>query len=464
MMSKKTKKLISNLATFALGNLGSKLISFILIPIFTRYMSTSEFGHVDIITTTVNMLLPMVALSVSEAVFRFVMDKRFKSNEVLSTGLLFTLVMIVVTLVLYPLLYWLGVKYVGYLLIYLSLALIQSLFQNFIRGVGYVKEFAVNGLLGSFVLALVGVYRIVFQHAGIVGYLDALLASTIFSVLFLFFVTKLWRFLSISLANKKLLRKMLLYSIPLIPNSFLCFFTNDANRYFIVGFVGLAANGIYAVANKIPTIINVLYTVFSQAWQISAVEEYESNRNSKFFSNVFNANISLSVILIGGILIVLKPLMAVFVASDYFVAWKIVPALLFATFFSNLSSFLGTIYLATEKTRGIMKTTIYGMIANIIFNSVLIPTLKLQGAGIGAAAGFAFIALIRLFDVRKFIFLQVAWKDLCMSLILLSGMSGLQYLFRTNSSLLYGSLILCELLLLLVNIKSLCRIRKSVKD
>ena len=257
---------------------------------------------------------------------------------------------------------------------------------------------------------------------------------------------------------------MLLYSIPLIPNSFLWFFTNDANRYFIVGFVGLAANGIYAVANKIPTIINVLYTVFSQAWQISAVEEYESNRNSKFFSNVFNANISLSVILIGGILIVLKPLMAVFVASDYFVAWKIVPALLFATFFSNLSSFLGTIYLATEKTRGIMKTTIYGMIANIIFNSVLIPTLKLQGAGIGAAAGFAFIALIRLFDVRKFIFLQVAWKDLCMSLILLSGMSGLQYLFRTNSSLLYGSLILCELLLLLVNIKSLCRIRKSVKD
>ena len=198
---KKTKKLISNLATFALGNLGSKLISFILIPIFTRYMSTSEFGHVDIITTTVNMLLPMVALSVSEAVFRFVMDKRFKSNEVLSTGLLFTLVMIVVTLVLYPLLYWLGVKYVGYLLIYLSLALIQSLFQNFIRGVGYVKEFAVNGLLGSFVLALVGVYRIVFQHAGIVGYLDALLASTIFSVLFLFFVTKLWRFLSTSIVK-----------------------------------------------------------------------------------------------------------------------------------------------------------------------------------------------------------------------------------------------------------------------
>jgi len=74
MADGKVKKLASNLGIFAIGNLGSKLISFILIPIFTRYMSTAHFGQVDLITTTVNMLLPIVALSIADAVFRFVMD------------------------------------------------------------------------------------------------------------------------------------------------------------------------------------------------------------------------------------------------------------------------------------------------------------------------------------------------------------------------------------------------------
>lgn len=55
MAKGKVKKLASNLGMFAIGNLGSKLISFILIPIFTRYMSAEQFGHADLITTTVNI-------------------------------------------------------------------------------------------------------------------------------------------------------------------------------------------------------------------------------------------------------------------------------------------------------------------------------------------------------------------------------------------------------------------------
>jgi len=461
MLNQKSKKLLSNIGVFAIGNLGSKLISFILVPIFTRYMSTSEFGHVDVITTTVNMLLPIIALSIAEAVFRFAMDRSSEEKEVISSSIVFTLTMILVSASVYPVLKWMHISYAGYILIYLDLGLLQALLQNFIRGIGFIRTFAANGLVTSVILACMGVWRIVVSHEGVQGYLEALIVSTLASILFLSMVSKIWKFISIRSVNKTLLVRMLRYSIPLIPNSFLWFFTNDANRYFIVGFIGLTANGLYAVATKLPTIINVFYTIFAQAWQISAVEEYESNKHSTFFSNVFNANISLSVVLIGSILIILRPLMTVFAASNYFVAWKVVPSLLFAAFFSNLSSFLGTIYLATKKTAGIMKTTIYGMIVNVFLNVILIPLFGLQGAGVGAAIGFAFIAFIRLMDVRKFVVVNVAWSRLAVSTLILICMTVIQFFLGIKNGLTYIILVLFEGTIVYINFSIIARAKRN---
>ncbi|YAB14298.1 glycosyl transferase [Lactiplantibacillus plantarum] len=332
--------------------------------------------------------------------------------------------------------------------------------QNFVRGIGYVKLFALNGLISSFVLAGVGLVRIVLQHGGVDGYLDALILSNGASIVFLGVFSKIWKFYALSALNRTFLITMLRYSIPLIPNAFLWFFTNDASRFFIVGILGLTANGLYAVATKIPTIINVFYTIFSQAWQISAVEEYEENRQGRFFSDVFNANAGLSFVLIGGIIVFLKPIMHVFVAASYFSAWEIVPTLLLASLFSNLSGFLGTIYLATKQTIGIMKTTVLGMLANVVLNLILIPLFGLQGAGIGAAAGFAFVALVRLRDVKKFVVLKVAWVPLITSLLLLIGMTIIQ-LSLPNILMMYLVLVMSELILIAINMHFLLRVKRK---
>lgn len=459
MADRKVKKLTSNLGIFAIGNLGSKLISFILIPIFTRYMSTAHFGQVDLITTTVNMLLPIVALSIADAVFRFVMDTDADVKAIFSTSLSFTLCTFLLAIVALPLMIFFQVQYAGYLLVYLAFGLLQALFQNFIRGIGYVRIFAMNGLLSSVVLAVIGTIKIVVLRQGVVGYLDALIISAFVSVVFMFCSAQLWKFYSFSGNNAKLLKTLLVYSVPLIPNAFLWFFTNDASRFFVVGFLGLAANGLYAVATKIPTIINVFYNIFSQAWQISAVEEYESDQREKFFSSVFNANVGCSVILIGGILIFIRPVMTIYAGESYFEAWKIVPVLLIASFFSNLSSFYGTIYLAAKKTVGIMKTTIYGMLANVIFNITLIPLMGLQGAGIGSALGFAFVTLVRMHDTKKMIEIRVNWAQMLVSIALILGMTGVQIFIPASS---YVTEILVGLLfsLIIINIQSVIKVKK----
>ena len=110
MGNTKTQKLVSNIGLFAVGSLGSKLISFILIPIFTKYMSTTEFGQVDLITTTINMLLPVVAFSIADAVFRFVMDKNGDKVAVFTNGMSFTGLMVLMIGLAYPILIMLSVN------------------------------------------------------------------------------------------------------------------------------------------------------------------------------------------------------------------------------------------------------------------------------------------------------------------------------------------------------------------
>lgn len=195
MANAKAKKLINNIGIFAIGNLGSKLISFILIPIFTRYMSSAEFGQVDLITTTINMLLPVVALSIADAVFRFAMDRKSDKVAVFTNGLTFTILMIFIAGLAYPILFALNINYAKYILIYLCVGLIQSLLQNFVRGVGYVKLFALNGLISSLSLAGIGLIRIVLQHGGVSRYLDALIISNVASIIFLGVLAKSGHFI-----------------------------------------------------------------------------------------------------------------------------------------------------------------------------------------------------------------------------------------------------------------------------
>lgn len=152
--------------------------------------------------------------------------------------------------------------------------------------------------------------------------------------------------------------------------------------------------------------------------------------------------------------------MHVFVAASYFSAWEVVPALLLASLFSNLSGFLGTIYLATKQTIGIMKTTVLGMILNVILNFVLIPLFGLQGAGNGAAVGFAVVALVRLRDIKRFVTLKVAWVPLVTSLVLLIAMTMMQLVLADTGLLLYLSLAVSEFILIIINMHFLLRVKR----
>lgn len=400
----KYKNLFNNTLIFAIGNMGSKLISILMVPLYTFYLTTSEYGSVDLITTTVSMLLPVISLSVFDAVLRFAMDKSENVSSVLSNGLIITVIgALLFTAGVTPILNYFNVHYSLFLILILILQAVQSLFSEFARSIDKVKIFAFNGILGTLATAIFNLIFLIVMHKGIYGYLWSIVLAMLICCLFLIFSLKIWEKISIQLINWKISKRMLIYSIPLIPNALSWWANSAASRYFILYFVGVSANGLYAVANKIPSLLSMINSIFFQAWQLSAIDQYDSNQNNKFYSNVFMYYSEVMFVATAMIIFLVKPIIKMFISSTFYDSWKIVPFLLISVLYSCFAGFIGTNYIAAKKTSGIMITTLLGALINIAFNFVFTPILGVIGSSIASLLSFFIIFLLRVRDTKKFV-------------------------------------------------------------
>lgn len=408
----KYKRLAWNSVLFAIGNFGSKLISFVMLPLYTSYLNKSEFGVSDLILTTISLLMPLVSMCIYEAMLRFGMDKNYDSDKVLSNTLFIAFFSSIIMLSLIPIVCILDIDFGVYVIFILIVQIFQNIISQYAKAIDKIKVYAINGILLSFFLAGSNIILLAFLHWGIDGYLYSLIIGYALTDLFLFYSLRLWKHFKIQNIDFALIKKFVKYSIPLIPNAIALWLNTASNRYFVLIFLGNTMNGIFAVANKIPTLLGVLNNIFFQSWQISAIEEFDSENKEDFFSDVFNMYAKFMLLCCSAILVFLKFIMAIFTSPDFYTAWKYVPFLLIAIMYSSFSSFLETNYVAAQKTTGVLKTTIYGAIISLILNVVLIPKIGLNGAGISSMISFFCIFLIRFLDTKKFVLIKLDYSSL----------------------------------------------------
>lgn len=407
------KKLFSNSIIFALGNLGLNIVNIVLVPMFTYYFSTEEYGKMDIISTTVYLLLPVVSLSIFEAAFRFVFESDATSKQVFSNSLLITTVGSAILLIVSPAFSFVPI-FKGYIFLMCLLLIVQvyqSLLAQFCRAIGYVKLFAFNGILLAVFLGVLNIIFIAVLHLGLSGYLMAMIISYTTSIFIFLFVGKMWVYIDVISINKKLITQLLRYSIPLIPNSILWWLINASNRYFILFFLGASANGLFAVANKVPAVLTMISQIFSQAWQISAIEERKKDNRDNFYSQVFNFLVYGLFLAASLILTILKIVLFYLIDKNFYSSWEYIPFLLLGAIFSSFSAFYGVNYLVAQKTMGVLKTSIVGAIANLMFNFIFLPILGLNGASLSTMLSFLTMWLLRIWDSKKIVSIKVNWKN-----------------------------------------------------
>ena len=259
----------------------------------------------------------------------------------------------------------------------------------------------------------------------------------------------IWRLVSFKELDRRLSKKMLVYCIPLIPNSLMWWIMSASDRYVILFFLGAGANGIYNVAQKIPSIVNIVYNIFMQAWQISAIEERNSEDNAKFQSIVFRYIFVVLALASSLIAASSYPVYTFLMSSSYEGSWQPVALLSLANLFSCIAAFFGTTYVVTKQSKNAFSTTLIGAVANIALTLVLVPLLGIMGAAVATAVSYALIAAVRYRDTRKMVKLVFDKAEIAPSLIIIAVQVGISF-FPYSPGLVTADIVLFALMVVVL--------------
>jgi len=448
-------QLILNTSLFALGNLGSKFIVFILMPLYTNALTTTEYGISELVITGTNLLIPFVSVSIQDATLRFVLDKNYKSGEVLNNTILIIAIGSIVTCILYPFigLYKAIDGWTQYFLILTIVYMVRNALSIYLKAIGKTKLFAIDSILYTLLLMISNIVLLTVVKLGLKGYFYAIIISTVGSIIILCIFGNVFGSCKKERVNKKLLKEMVIYSLPMVFNNISWWIINSSDKIMIEYFDSASASGIYSVASKIPSILTTLTNIFNQAWIISSVSEYDTTRDGKFYSRTFTVFNCMLVMVASGIVLIIKPFMQIYVGANFVESWQYIPLLLLGSIFQSYAAFFGAIYTSAKKNVSIMSTTLIAAVINIVLNAILIPTIGIQGAVIATAVAYFVVFVFRMIDSQKYMQFEVQVTRVLLSMVILTGQCAL--MITIDGVLRYVASIVCFAVLFLLNAKTI---------
>ena len=464
-MREKYGALIKDLFYFTLSTFIPKAISFFLVPLYTNCLTPTEYGIADLISTSVSLIIPILTVDISDAVMRFTIeDKEDKRPFNISLFIIINSVIFMCSLFLLNIVF--DVFKVNYSLVlfflmnYISIS-IYGVCISYIRAEGQVKLLSIISTINTSVTVFSNIVLLLILRMGLTGYLVSTCAGYIIAdIIILFRYKNAISICNRTILDKQITQKMIGYSAPLVAANISWWINSSSDRYIVAGLCGVKTNGIYSVSYKIPTILQLLQSVFSQAWLLSAFREYDKTDGDKYVSNIYELYYVAMSLSCGLLILFDIPLAKFLYAKEFFEAWKYVPFLLVSVVFISHAGFFESLLSLRKKTRTIAITTIIGAISNIFMNFVLIPYLGALGAAIATALGYLLMWLTRIRPVMREYYFDVKWRKLFIICVLLV-FEALLLLSRQN----YFLCILTYTLLCLLNIdviKKICTKAKNI--
>lgn len=448
------KKLASNTIALSLGTMASKVLVYLLLPLYTACLDKSQYSQADIITQTANLLLPLLAVGMVDGIFRFAMDATDDKGRANVFCVSFWAVAAGSALALCLIPLFGGLEFFGgygYLIpLYVIASNFHSCAAHFLRGCGKTKLFSLQGIATT---ALTIAFNLIFLlgfDMGVLGYvLSTVLADGILTV-FLFFYSGLYRYLSPRNLNRTVAKAMLKYSLPMIPTTIFWWVTNVSDRYMIKANpnLGDAVNGLYAVAFKIPTLLILVSGIFIEAWNYSAVTDDDSQSGeSSFFTQVFGGFQAVMFMGAAGLIFLAKPICSVLFAESYYEAWQYIPVLVYATVFSSLVTFMSSVYVKFKKSKNSFVTAMIGAIVNVALNFVLIPVYGAQGAAVATFVCYLVVYVIRAVDSARYVKFNKRWVTVGLNTLLTGALCAV-VLLEIKHWIVVGAAIVLAVLLL----------------
>ena len=407
----KHSSLAKNTIIYAIGNFGSKVLAYVMVLVYSYYITPEDLGYYDVVLTTISMIQPLVIFQINDGVFRFLVDSdKNQQKAIVGNVMKFLCITTVASELIFAVFCgFVNVRYAVWIGLLLFATMFFTLMQDVIRGIGLNKEYAAYGVLNSIVMLILETVGLIVLRMGV----EALLISKVCAY-GVCIITMFVRHRELLQAlrekiSKKVLGPILKYSAPLVPNTICWWVVNSSDRYIILFVLGAAYNGIYSMSTKFPTILTMVTSIFYLAWQETAIKEYNTPERNRFFSDIFQKYYVLLFSLCLCAIPATRIVIELFVSDAFKDAWKYTGYLYLGASFSALCSFLGMGYQISKETARSLATTIFAAILNFGVNIACVKFIGLQAASFSTFAAYLFLFLIRLRHSKRYFTLTIQW-------------------------------------------------------
>lgn len=418
----KNKELAKNTLIISVGKLCTQFLTFLLLPLYTALLSTEEFGAVDIVSTYVQLLLPIAFLQIDQALLRFIIDNRSDREKIsvqITCVSVFVLIQTTILTVLFLVIQsCLNIDYFLYLYLTLIVTCLSSIGLQIARGMGDNITYSFSSFLCGATTVILNVVFIAVFHMKTEGMLLSVIIGNIITFIYILFKIRIYKYFSFVKYNFEILKKMLLYALPLVPNALIWWIVNASDRSMVLCFLGASYNGILAIAHKFPTLITTFYNIFHISWVESASLHLKEEDRDTFFTGVFDTVYRLFFSMTICLICVMPFVFNIFINENYNAAFYQIPVYAGASFFNVIVGLYSVIYISEMKTGEIAKTSFYSGAINLIINFLLITKIGLYAASISSFLAFGAMAVYRAIDTRKYIKQTIDYKLMFSSVVL----------------------------------------------
>lgn len=401
----KESRLMKNTAIIAVGNICTKCITFFMLPLYTSILSTEEYGTIDLINTYVTLIVAVLTLQFEQGVFRYLIEARSdrESQKKYITTSLCTLVFLsfAFTAILTPVLLLLRYEFTIYLVLWVVIGMFNAIMLQIPRGLGNNTIYAIGSCISGSSNVLLNVLFVAVFAWGVRGMLLASIISLVISVIYIGVKLRLWQYVDLSKLDKKAFGNLAKYSLPLIPNQLGWWIINSSDRIIIKSFMSVAANGIYSVACKFPSVFSMAANIFQLSWTESASENVSAADREGYYQGIMMNSIRFYSSCNIGIIALMPFVFPVLVKADFVEAYYYIPILMTGALFHSVASLYGSLYTAFKMTKEIAKTMILSAVTNIVINVALINVIGLYAASISTVAAYILLTIARHTDIQK---------------------------------------------------------------
>lgn len=423
--SKRSSKFLKDLGIYAIGNLGSKIITFAMVPLYTFFIKeTGDFGYYDLCFTMVLLLISPVTLQLRDGAFRFLIDNNdletrkhtitFSYTTLLAT----TTVTFIITMFIYV---FCDVKYIWLTFLLLVVMSFYEVVSQIARGLEHKQEFVVSSIISAFGIGIFSIIFVVVLSMGIMGIFWANILARFFALLFLEIkIGILKNYFDININYWALGKKILKYSLPLMPGIMCWWLASSCDRYFISYHLGVSVNGYYSVAVRFTGLIYTVTIIFYQAWQDTAITQYHSSDRDNYFSQMADTFIFFVSFLFINYIILLLILYPFIVDANYSASANCIYPLFLSAVMFSVAQFLDLGYQCSKDTARILPSYVLTALINVALNFFLIRRWGVTGALFTINVSYLFLMFYRIVDTRRYFKIKLNLKTLLpISLILL---------------------------------------------